>query len=167
MSELDKITPVASKARRAAAAAAPKPEAFEAFSMSNVEFPEAFREAAEKTVKQAKEGYDKLRAAAEEATDLFEDQVESARTGFTTLGGKALDAAKANADATFKFAKDFLTVKTFAEAIELQSAFARHQFDLMTAQSKEMQELVTKLVTESSQPMKEAVSKFMKDAKAA
>ncbi len=166
MSELDKITPVAPKARRTATAA-PKAEAFEAFSMSNVEFPEAFREAAEKTVKQAKEGYDKIRAAAEEATDLFEDQVEAARTNFTAIGTKALDAAKANADATFKFAKDLMTVKTFAEAIELQSAFARYQFDQVTAQSKDMQELVTKIVTESSQPVKEAVSKFMKDAKAA
>lgn len=165
MSEAEKIIPVsAPKTRRTAA---PKAETFEAFSMSNVEFPEAFREAAEKTVKQAKEGYEKMRAAAEEATDLFEDQVETARTGMTAIGSKALDAAKANTDAAFKFAKDMMTVKSFAEAMELQSAYARQHFDLVSAQAKDMQELVQKLVTDSSQPMKDAVAKFMKDVKAA
>ncbi len=58
-------------------------------------------------------------------------------------------------------------MKTFAEVIELQSAFARQQFELATAQAKEMQDLVQKLATESSQPVKDAFTKFVKDIKAA
>ena len=169
MSELEKAPaakPVKETVKKIAAAAKPA-ETFEAFSLSATEMPEAFREAAEKTVKQAKESYEKMRAAAEEATDMIEDQLETTRTGITALNVKALEAAKANADATFQFAKDVLGVKTFAEVIELQSAFARQQFDLVSAQAKEMQELVQKVATETTQPVKDAFSKFMKEVKVA
>jgi phasin len=146
---------------------APKSEAADVFGLSNIEVPEIFREAAEKSVKQAKDAYEKMRTVAEEATDVIEDQFETTRSGFVALNAKALDAAKANSDATFKFAKDVLAVKTMAEAIELQTAFARHQYDLFAAQAKEMQELVQKVSTEASAPMKDAFTKIMKDVKAA
>lgn len=146
----------------------PKAETVDAFQMAaNFDVPEVFRDVAEKTVKQAKEGYEKLRTAAEEATDLMEDQFETARTGFVELNGKMIEAAKANADATFRLAKDMLAVKSFAEVIELQTAYARNQFELATAQGKEFQEFFKKYSTETTQPFKEVVGKIMKDARAA
>jgi phasin len=163
MSDVEKI-PVTKTAKKATA---PKTETFEAFSMSQVDMPEMFRDVAEKSVKQARDSYDRLRAAAEEATDVLEDQFETTRTGFVALNSKALDAAKANADATFQFARDVLTVKSVAEAIELQTAFARHQFEIVSAQTKEMHELLTKVATESANPVKDVFSKFMKDLKVA
>jgi phasin len=146
---------------------APKADVADVFGLSNVEVPEIFRDAAEKSVKQAKDAYEKIRTAAEEATDVLEDQFESARSGFVALNAKAIDAAKANSDATFKFAKDVLGVKTVAEAIELQTAFARQQYDLLSAQAKEMQELFSKVSTEATAPAKDAFNKFLKDVKAA
>lgn len=169
--EVEKITPakpvkdIAEKTvRTAKLAAAPKPETPEAFTMAPVEIPEVFRDVAEKSVKQAKEQYEKMRAAAEEATDLMEDQFETARNGFVELNAKAIEAAKANADATFRFAKDVLAVKTVAEIIELQTSFARQQFDMLSAQAKEMQELMAKYSAETQQPMKEAFTKMFKAA---
>jgi phasin len=176
MSEAEKITVPATKiakdaaektVRAARAAIAPKAEPMEAFQIASFDVPEVFRDVAEKTAKQAKEGYEKMRAAAEEATDLLEDQFETARTGFVEMNGKMIEAAKANADATFRFAKDVLAVKSFAEVIELQTAFARSQFELATAQAKEIQELVTKYSTETTQPMKDAWGKVFKDVRAA
>ena len=146
---------------------APKSDVNDVFGLSNVEMPEMFRDVAEKSVKQAKDTYEKIRSAAEEATDVLEDQFESTRTGFVALNAKALDAAKASSDATFKFAKDVLAVKTFAEVIELQTAYARQQYDLVTAQAKEIQELVQKVSTEAAAPAKDAFTKFLKDVKAA
>lgn len=146
---------------------APKTDVADVFGLNSVEVPEIFREAAEKSAKQAKDAYEKMRSAAEEATDILEDQFETTRTGLVALNAKAIDAAKANSDATFKFAKDSLAVKSVAEAIELQTAFARQQYDLMAAQAKEMQELVQKVATETTAPMKDAFSKMMKDFKVA
>ena len=166
MTESEKITtPAAPKAPRKAAV--PKAETFEAFSMGTMELPEAFRDIADKTVKQAKDSYEKMRTAAEEATDMLEDQLETTRSGMLALNQKALEVAKANADAAFQFARDVLGVKTVAEVIELQTAFARKQFELVTAQSKEMQVLVQKVATDTTQPAKDAFTKFVKDIKVA
>ncbi|WP_420412055.1 phasin [Roseibium sp.] len=154
----------ASKAKAAPAAAAAFPD-FEAFAMPKMEVPAAFREVTEKGIENAREAYAKVKTAAEDATDLMEDTFETSRQGVVEFNHKAVDAAKANVDATFSFMKDIMSVKTVAEAIELQSTFARQQFDTLSAQTKEMQELATKLGTDVSAPVKEAVEKSFKDLK--
>ena len=154
----------ASKAKAAPAAAPAFPD-FEAFAMPKMEVPAAFREATEKGIESAREAYAKVKNAAEDATDLMEDTFETSRQGVVEFNHKAVDAAKTNADATFNFIKDIMSVKTVAEAIELQSTFARQQFDALSAQTKEMQELATKLGTDVSAPVKEAMEKSFKDLK--
>lgn len=135
--------------------------------LPQIEVPPVFREVAEKSVAQAKANYEKIKTAAEEATDVIEDTYETARSGMLEYNLKALDAVKANADATFSFAKDFAGVKTFAEAVELQTAFVRKQFEAMTAQAKDLQSVATKVATETAQPAKDAFSKTMKSLKVA
>lgn len=154
----------ATKAKAAPAAAPAFPD-FEAFAMPKMEVPAAFREATEKGIESAREAYAKVKNAAEDATDLMEDTFETSRQGVVEFNHKAVDAAKTNADATFNFIKDIMSVKTLAEAIELQSTFARQQFDALSAQTKEMQELATKLGTDVSAPVKEAMEKSFKDMK--
>jgi phasin len=139
----------------------------EPFAMQSVEVPAAVREFAEKGVAQAKETYEKMKSAAEEATDVLEDTYESTRKGVVAFNLKAIDAVKANSDATFAFARDIVAVKSLSEAIELQTAFTRKAFEAMTAQAKEFQELASKLATESSAPMKDAFQKATKDFKSA
>jgi len=142
---------------------------FEAFNMPMpaVEMPTVFREFAENSIAQAREGYSKMKVAAEEATDMVEDTYETAREGAFAIGVKALDVAKAHSDASFAFAKDLFGAKTFAEVIELQSAFARKQFDVLGVQVKELQELTQKFVTDAAKPATAQVEKAFKDIKAA
>jgi len=137
------------------------------FEMATAEVPAAFREMAEKSVEQARAGYAKMKAAAEEATDLMEDTYETARAGAIEYNTKSLEAIKANTDAAFGFAKEFFAVKTVAEAVELQTAFARKQFETLTAQIKDLQETAKKVATETSAPIKAATEKAMKSAKVA
>lgn len=154
----------ATKTAKAAPAAASFPN-FEAFSMPNMEVPAAFREATEKGVENAREAYAKIKTAAEDATDLMEDTFETSRQGVVEFNHKAVDAAKANADAAFSFMKDLMAAKSVAEAIELQSSYAREQFDALSTQTKDMQEFATKLSTDVTAPVKEAVEKTFKDIK--
>jgi phasin len=162
----------ATKSAKAAPAAAafPNMEAFsmpnmEAFSVPNMEVPAAFREATEKGIENAREAYAKIKTAAEDATDLMEDTFETSRQGVVEFNHKAVDAAKANTDAAFSFMKDLMAAKSVAEAIELQSSYAREQFDALSAQTKDMQEFATKLSTDVTAPVKEAVEKTFKDIK--
>jgi phasin len=175
-----KTAPAPKKAAKAAAAAPasffelPKVE-FPAFEMpkfeipkfDGVEFPAAVREMAEKSLEQAKVTYEKVKAAAEETTDMIEDTYETARAGVVEYNLKALEAAKSNTDALYAFTKDMMAVKTFAEIVELQTSFARKSFDTATAQAKDLQEIATKLANDTAKPMKDAVAKVMKDVKAA
>ncbi|SON54489.1 phasin [Hartmannibacter diazotrophicus] len=174
MTDAEKTPAPAAPAPRARAPkAAPKTaETFEVFSMPKfempkVEMPEAFRDMTEKSVKQVKDGYEKMRMAAEEATDLMEDQLELTRSGFMSINGKALETAKASSDATFKLFTEMMGAKTVSDVIALQSAYAREQFELATASTKEMQELLSKFANDAAEPVKGAFEKVMKDVKAA
>ena len=143
--------------------------AFDAFSFAvpSVEVPASFRDFAEKGLAQARDTYDKIKSAAENASDVVEDTFETAREGAFTLGVKAIDAAKTNSDVSFALAKELFGAKTFAEVIELQTSFARKQFDAVAAQMKEFQELTQKFVTETTKPVTSQVEKTFKDFKAA
>lgn len=134
---------------------------FEMPGLADAEVPAALREFAEKAVAQAKANYEKMKVVAEEATDAIEDTYETARAGVIEYGSKTIDAAKAQSDATLGHAKDMLGVKTFAEAIELQSSFLRQQYEALSAQAKELQEMATKLAGDAAKPAKEAFEKSL------
>ena len=134
---------------------------FEMPSLPNPEIPAALRDFAEKAVAQAKTSFEKLKVATEEATDALEDTYEASRAGFIAFNSKTLDAAKVNSDAALGHAKDMLSVKTVAQAIELQTAFVRQQYEAMSGQAKELQELATKLAGEAAKPAKDALGKTL------
>ena len=139
----------------------------DAFGIANLEVPAAMRDIAEKSVNQAKEAYDKIKSATEEATDMIEDSYETTRQNVVEFNKKAIDVAMANTNATFEFMKDLMAAKSMADAVELQTGFTRKQFEALSAQSKDLQELATKAATDATQPIKDAVEKTLKDIKAA
>ncbi|TBW37342.1 phasin [Siculibacillus lacustris] len=133
--------------------------------LNQAQVPAAFRDFAEKAVAQAKANFEKLRDAAEEATDTIEDVCETARAGLSELNSRSIDAIKANSDAAYAHAKDLLAVKTVAEAIELQASFLRQQFEAVAAQAKGLQATATKLAGEAAQPTKDAFDKAIQALK--
>ena len=139
----------------------------EAFKMPTMEVPAQFREFAEKSVAQARDTYAKMKSAAEDASELVEGTYETAREGMFNLSVKALDAVKTNSDASFALARDLFGAKTFAEVIELQTSYARKQFDAMTAQVREFQELTQKVVSDTTKPVTAQVEKTFNGFKAA
>ena len=141
-------------------------EAF-AFPASAFEVPTAFREAAETSVAQFRDNYDKMKTAAEDATALVEETLETVRSGALGLSEKTLETARTNSEASFEFARDLFAAKTVSDVIELQTAFARKQFDAASAQVKDLQELTTKIVTDTTKPVAEKVEKTIKEATAA
>ncbi len=149
--------------------AKPTATPFEAFSFPTPSFevPAVFREFAEKSATQARDAYAKLKTASEEATGLFEETFENARDGALAISVKAIDAAKTNSDASFAFARDMFGAKTMSDLVELQSAFARKQFEAMTEQMKELQALGEKYITTTTKPVTEKVEKTFKDLNAA
>src|SRR6476620_12275199 len=62
------------------------------FEIPHMEIPAAFREFAEKSVSQAKETYERMKSAAEEATDVLEDTYATASKGASDYGLKVIEA---------------------------------------------------------------------------
>jgi phasin len=142
--------------------ATPKMPPFSAF--PGVEAPAAFRDMAEKSLSHAKDSYEKMKSAAEEATGVLEDTYASATKGATDYSRKVLELARVNANAAFDFAAELLGAKTFAEVIELSTAHARKQFEALSEQSKELTTLAQKVASEAAEPLKEGMSKAAKKA---
>lgn len=139
----------------------------EVSALASLEMPAAFRDIAEKGVMQAKEVYDSYKSMAEEATDTMEDTFATINKGATDFQAKALGAAKSNFNAGFDYVEKMLGVKSLAEAVEIQSEFARKQFDSFAVQSREIQDLASKMQAETMKPFKDGVAKAMTQWKTA
>jgi phasin len=131
------------------------------FDIPNVEMPAAFREFAERGVAQAKDTFEKMKAAAEEATDVLETTYSTATKGASDYGLKVIEAARVNTNAAFDFAGELMAAKTLSEMVELSSTHARKQFEALTQQSKELSALAQKVATETAEPIKSGVSKAL------
>jgi phasin len=129
------------------------------FEIPQVEMPAAFREFAERGVAQAKDTYEKMKAVAEEATDVLETTYSTATKGASDYGMKVIEAARENTNAAFDFAGELITAKTLSEVLELSSAHARKQFETLTKQSKELGALAQKVAAETAEPIRSGMSK--------
>jgi phasin len=134
------------------------------FEVPKIEVPAAFRELAERSVTQARDGYERMKAVAEDATDVLEDTYASASKGAGDYTLKSLEIARANTNAAFDFATELLTVKSLSDAIELTSTHTRKQFEAFVAQSKELTSIAQRVAAETSEPLKSGVSKAFKVA---
>jgi phasin len=135
------------------------------FEMPKMEVPAAFREIAEKGVAQAKEQYEKMKSAAEDATEMLEETYTTASKGCSDYGLKLVETAKANSNAAFDLFGELLTAKSYAEVVELYTAYVRAQFDTVSAQAKELADHAQKVATETVEPIKESfTSAFSKAA---
>jgi phasin len=134
------------------------------FEIPKFEVPPAFREFAEKGIAQAKENYERVKSAAEQATDVLEDTYSTASKGCTSYGLKLIETTRANSDAAFDLMTELMSAKSYSEVVELSSAYFRKQFDTLIAQTKELSEHAQKVATETVEPIKESMSNLNKAA---
>ena len=129
------------------------------------ELPASIREAAEKSLDQSRQAYDKFKGAAEEAATVLEDQAQLVADNTAELNLKTLSFAESNIASTFDLARKLLGTKDLNEAVELQVAFARKQIEALGGQAKEISELSTKAATEASKPYSAQMEKAMSEFK--
>jgi phasin len=134
------------------------------FDMAKLEVPAVFRDMAEKGVAQAKGNYEKMKAAADEATNILEDTYAKASKGFSDYSLKVIEAARMNANAQFDFYADLFGAKSVAQIVELSTAHARQQFEALSAQSKDLTSFAQKVAADTVEPIKGSVSKVFNKA---
>ncbi len=131
------------------------------FELPKMEVPAAFREFAERGVEQTKQTYEKIKAAAEQATDVMETSYTAASKGASDYGLKVIELTRTNTNAYFDFAEKLFGAKSLSEAVELSTVHARKQFEALTEQTKELAALAQKVTAETTEPLKAGVSKAM------
>jgi phasin len=115
-------------------------------------------------VAHARATYAKAKVASEEAADLLESTYTTVAKGATNYNLKIIEIARTNTRAAFDYAHELLGVKSLSEFIELSTAHARKQLDMISAQNKELCALAQKVATEAAEPIKTDMSKAFNKA---
>ena len=116
--------------------------------------PEGVRALAEKTIAQSRDAYDRSKDAFEASLTAFERSFDAAGQGAAAFNRKMVDIAHRNVDATFDLAETLAGARSFADMMELHTAFWRKQFGVLTAQAEEIRVLSTKVAANASEPLK-------------
>ena len=75
------------------------------FEMPKLEIPAEFREFAEKSASQARETYERMKSAAEAATDVIEETFDTSAKGASDYGLKVIEATRINTNAALRLAR--------------------------------------------------------------
>ena len=87
-----------------------------------------------------------------------------ASKGASEYSAKLMEILKANTSANLDFAQELLGVKSPSAALELWTAHARKQFEILSGHARELTELSQKVATDTVEPIKANASKLFKPA---
>jgi phasin len=134
------------------------------YEMPKIEVPAEFREMTDRGVAHARDTYAKAKVASEEAADLLENTYATVAKGATDYNLKLIEIARTSTCAAFDYAHELLGVKSPSELIELSTAHMRKQFEIVSAQNKELCALAHEVATKAAEPIKTGVSKAFNKA---
>lgn len=134
------------------------------FDLSNVEALEAVRGVTEKGMAQAKEAYENVKTAAEEAAKLLEDAYAMGAKGALAYNRKLIEAARANVNAGLDYALALSAAKSLNEVVELSAAHVRNQLAAANKQAEEFMVLVRNTATETVEPIQTEINKAFQNA---
>ena len=145
-----------------------KPAGFESaklempkFDLPKMEVPAAFREIAEKSVSQAKENYEKMKAASGEMVDILRETYSTNAKGVADYGSKIIEISGANTTAAFDFLTSLMGTKSLSEVINLSTTQSRKSVEAVSAQNRELWALAQKVATETAEPIKKSFSRVL------
>lgn len=127
--------------------------------------PEGVRALAEKSVAQTRQAYDRSLDAFDASLTTFERSFDAAGQGAAAFNRKIVDIARRNVEANFELATSLAGAKNLADMVELQSAFWRKQFGVLTAQAEEVRALSTKVTADTAEPIRSQMARGAPGAK--
>ena len=118
------------------------------YEMPKMEMPAEFREITDKGVASARDTCAKAKVASEEAADLLKNTYATVANAATDYNLKLIEIFRTNTRAAFDHVHELLGVKSPSEFIELSTAHLRKQYDIVSAQNKDLYALSQKVATE-------------------
>jgi hypothetical protein len=146
------------QAKAARTARAATSEAEDAMETLRTEMPSSFVDMFDKTLARTKDMHEKVATLMESSTEAFEEAFQCAHRGSSEYRAKLLDIARQNANTSFDLARAAFEVKSLPELLELTMNHHRRQFELATAQFKELSVLTQKVVNETADPIRSGMT---------
>jgi phasin len=131
------------------------------FDLPKMAMPGIFGGIAEQSAVRARENCEKMKAASGEMADVLRETYSTNAKGATDYGIKVIEISGVNTNSAFDFLTNLVGTKSLSEFIQLSAAQGRKNFEVASAQNKELWDLVQKAATESAEPIKQSVTRVL------
>ncbi|MGE0230814.1 MAG: phasin family protein [Flavobacteriaceae bacterium] len=159
--------PKAEEIRQEMESAADEASANAATAFDSLAVPEPVRSLAELGMSRARDTYETCKTIANDSSAMVETTFDAISRNSAEINKSALHAAKASVADGFDHLEALMGVRTLAEFMELQTRFARRQFEGMTNQAKTFQGKIGKAIEDTVSPARDNMNKTMATVKAA
>jgi phasin len=131
------------------------------FELPKMAMPGIFRGIAEQGVERVRENCEKMKAASGEMADVLRETYSTNAKGAADYGVKVIEISSANTSSALDFLTSFMDTKSLSEVMKLSAAQSRKNFDVVSAQNKELWDLAQKVATEIAEPFKNSVTRVL------
>ena len=111
------------------------------------DIPEQMRDAADKSVNQAKKAFDDFIDATQKAVAKAEGSAQSLREGAADVNRQALAYVEENVAASFELAHRLVRARSVEEVAAIQQEFIQRQMKNLTQQGKSLGEMMGRATT--------------------
>jgi len=124
------------------------------FDMPLFDLPKAFRGIAEHSAVRAKENCENMKAASGQIAGILQEAYSANAKGAADYGVKVIEISGVNTNSAFDFLSNLMGTKSLSEIMNLSATQNRKNFEVASAQNKELWYLVQKVATETAEPLK-------------
>ena len=133
------------------------------FELLKMAMPGVFRGIADHSVVRVKENCEKMKAASGEMADVLRETYSTNAKGAADYGIKVIEISNVNTTSAFNFFTTLMGTKSLSEIMTLSAVQARKNFDVASAQNKELWDLAQKAARETAEPIKKSVAKVLQN----
>jgi len=126
--------------------------------------PGIFRGIAEQGVVRARDNYEKIKAASAEIADILRETYSTNAKGAADYGVKVIEISGVNTNSAFDFLTHLMGMKSLSEIIQLSATQSRKNFEVTSAQNRELWELAQKVAIETAEPIKKSFTRVLQKA---
>ena len=134
------------------------------FDMPFFPMPGIFRGITEQGVVRAKDNYEKMTAASGEMADILRETYSTNARVAADYGAKVMEISGANTNSAFDFLTKLMDTKSLSEIIQLSATQSRKNFEVTSAQNRELWELARKGASETAEPIKKGFTRILQKA---
>jgi phasin len=107
---------------------------------------------------------EKIKAASGEIADSLREAYSTNAKGVADYGSKVIEISGVNTNSAFDFLTNLMDTKSLSEIIHLSATQSRKNFEVTSAQNRELWEIAQKVATETAEPIKKSFTRVLQKA---